>query len=168
MIVVPSDFTISSRSCMISCPVALSRFPVGSSASKIEGRLTRRARVMRAVARRRKARWAGGLAVSLDGLAPKLPARDPARSPRSTSARRNGSSTFSSRVMRGSKIECLEDHADGMAAITGEFQRTHFREISLLGDDASGGGAIEARQKIEQRGFSGARAAEQRQEIRRC
>jgi hypothetical protein len=55
----------------------------------------------------------------------------------------------------------LEDHADGLAAMARELERGHFREILVLSDYRSGGGAVEAGNEIEQRGFAGAGAAEQ-------
>lgn len=65
------------------------------------------------------------------------------------------------------EIKGLKNHADSLAAVAREFEGRHFREVLVLGDDRSGSGAIEAGNKIEQRGFSGTGASKQGQEFSR-
>jgi hypothetical protein len=65
------------------------------------------------------------------------------------------------------EIEGLKNHADGLAAVAREFERGHFGEILAVSDDRAGGGAVEASDEIEQRGFSGAGAAEKGQKFAR-
>jgi len=59
----------------------------------------------------------------------------------------------------------LEDHADGLAAVAGEFERGHFREVLAVGDDRARSGAVETGDEIEQRGLSGAGRAEESEEF---
>jgi len=61
-----------------------------------------------------------------------LDARD--RSPRSTSARRNGSSTFL-RASCAQQVERLENHAHGVPAIAGKVERRKFGKVATAGNN---------------------------------
>ncbi len=59
----------------------------------------------------------------------------------------------------------LEDHADGVAAMMGQFFAGHFREVAALGENRAGRGAVESREQIQQRGFARAGCSENREEF---
>ena len=65
----------------------------------------------------------------------------------------------------GKQIEGLEDHADGIAAVAGEFDGVDGGEVAAADVDGTGGGAVESGQEIEQGGFAGAGTAEQGDEF---
>ena len=60
----------------------------------------------------------------------------------------------------GEEIERLEDHADGVAAVAGEFDGVDGREVAATDVDGAGGGAVKSGQEIEKGGLAGAGAAE--------
>jgi len=63
------------------------------------------------------------------------------------------------------EVERLEDHADGVAAIAGEFYRGKSRDVLTMRGDRTGCGAIQAGDEIEERGFAGAGGAEECEEL---
>ena len=63
------------------------------------------------------------------------------------------------------KIEGLEYHADGFAAITGEAGRVEGGEIFALNVDGACGGAVQSGHEIEQGGLAGPGAAEEGEEF---
>ena len=63
------------------------------------------------------------------------------------------------------EIEGLEDHADGVAAVGGEFCRIYGREVASADVDGAGGGAVESGQEIEEGGLAGAGGAEEGDEF---
>ena len=65
----------------------------------------------------------------------------------------------------GEEIERLEDHADGVAAVAGEFCRIDGGEVAAADVDGAGGGAVESGQEIEKGGLAGAGAAEKGDEF---
>src|SRR5260370_928154 len=103
--VMPGFFWISRRSIRMDSPVALSRFPVGSSARRILGRLTS----ARAIAARCCSPPESSLGRWPMRLARPTRSRDSrtraARSARPTSPRRSGNSPFSSSVIRGRRLK---------------------------------------------------------------
>src|SRR5882762_6046361 len=104
MMVIPRESWNSRNRRRICSPLTLSRFPVGSSANKIAGRFTR--------ARASAPRCCSPPDSSLGRCRLRAPSRTRARASvtqdsrswRCTSASRNGNSTFSSSVMRGSRL----------------------------------------------------------------
>src|SRR5208337_1565983 len=60
----------------------------------------------------------------------------------------------------GEKVEGLEDHADGVAAVTREIKWCERGNVLAVGEDGAGGGAVESGDQIEERGFAGAGGAE--------
>ena len=65
----------------------------------------------------------------------------------------------------GEEIERLEDHADGVAAVAGEFDGIDGGEVAAADVDGAGGGTVESGQEIEEGGLAGAGAAEERDEF---
>ncbi len=63
------------------------------------------------------------------------------------------------------KVEGLEDHTDGGAAVAGELKRVEGGDVLAVGEDGAGGGAVEAGDEVEERGFAGAGRAEEREEF---
>jgi len=59
------------------------------------------------------------------------------------------------------EIEGLEDHADGIAAVAGEFDGIDGGEVASADVDSAGGGAVEPSQEIEKGGLAGAGTAEE-------
>ena len=130
--VMPSDSLISRSRCMISSPVALSRLPVGSSASRIVGRLTR--------ARARAARCCSPPESSLGRCVRRAPRRDAidgfADAGGALAAIDFGEAqrkldVFFERHAR-EQIEGLEDDADGLAAMARQFSGAHFARLRSL------------------------------------
>jgi hypothetical protein len=65
----------------------------------------------------------------------------------------------------GEKIEGLEDHADGLAAVTGEGFGGNFSEVEIVDDDGAERGAVESSEEAEESGFARAGAAEESEEF---
>jgi hypothetical protein len=63
------------------------------------------------------------------------------------------------------KVEGLKNHPDGVAAVAGELERVERSDVLAVGEDGPGGGAVEAGNEIEQRGFSRAGGAEESEEF---
>jgi len=63
------------------------------------------------------------------------------------------------------KVEGLKDHADGVAAVAGEIEGGKRGDVPAVGEDGAGGGAVEAGDEIEERGFAGAGGAEEGEEF---
>jgi len=63
------------------------------------------------------------------------------------------------------QVEGLKDHADGVAAVAGKFERRKFGEVAAIGVNGAGSGAVEACHEIEKSRFAGAGAAEERDEF---
>jgi len=63
------------------------------------------------------------------------------------------------------EIEGLEDHADGVAAVAGEFDGREGGNVLAEGEDGAGGGAVEPGDEVEQSGFAGAGGAEEGEEF---
>ncbi len=59
------------------------------------------------------------------------------------------------------EVERLEDHADRVTAIPGEFERRERGDVLAEGDNGAGGGAVESGDEIQQGGLSGAGRAEE-------
>ncbi len=65
----------------------------------------------------------------------------------------------------GEEIERLEDHADGVPAVAGEFDGIDRGEIASADVNSTGSGAIESGQEIEKGGLTGAGAPEEGDEF---
>src|SRR5258708_2919099 len=128
--VMPSCDWSSRRRVRMASPVAESRLPVGSSARRIFGRLTR----ARAMATRCCSPPKREFDVFLEGHARE-------------------------------KVEGLKDHADGVAAVAGEIEGGKRGDVPAVSEDGAGGGAVEAGDEIEERGFAGAGRAEEGEEF---
>src|SRR5260370_16554101 len=103
--VIPSDCWILRNKPRMDSPVALSRLPVGSSASSRVGRFTSaRASAARCCSPPESSLGRCVKPFSSPTRSTASPTR-PARYSQPTSARRKGSSTFSSRVMRGRRLK---------------------------------------------------------------
>jgi len=63
------------------------------------------------------------------------------------------------------EIEGLEDHADGVAAVAGEFDGRERGNILAEGEDGAGGGTVESGDEVKQSGFAGAGGAEEREKF---
>ena len=59
----------------------------------------------------------------------------------------------------------MEDHADGVAAVAGEFDGIDGGEVTAANVDGAGGGAVESGQEIEKGGLAGAGAAKEGDEF---
>ena len=67
--------------------------------------------------------------------------------------------------MRGRRLKDPEDHADGLAAMPGELERSHAAELAPQDKDGAGRGVIEASEQVQQRRFAGAGSAEKGEEL---
>src|SRR5216683_8355498 len=65
----------------------------------------------------------------------------------------------------GEKVEALEDEADLGAAHFGAFGVGEFGEVGAVDQDRAGGGVGEAAEDVEEGGFSGARGADDGDEL---
>jgi len=63
------------------------------------------------------------------------------------------------------KVEGLEDHADGVAAVAGERERVQRCDVLAVGEDRTGSGTVEAGDEVQESGFAGAGRAEEREEF---
>ncbi len=63
------------------------------------------------------------------------------------------------------EMEGLEDHADGVAAVTGKVEGRERGDILAIGEDGAGSGAVETGNEIEKRGLAGAGRAEKCEEF---
>ncbi len=63
------------------------------------------------------------------------------------------------------KVERLEDHSNGVAAVAGEIEGIERGDIPAVGKDGAGSGAIQAGDEIEERGFSRTGGAEESEEF---
>ena len=63
------------------------------------------------------------------------------------------------------KVERLENHADGVAAVAGEIERGQRGNVLTVSEDGAGSGPVEAGDEIQERGFAGAGGAEEGEEF---
>jgi len=143
--VMPSCDWSSRRRVRMASPVAESRLPVGSSARRILGRLTRAAGDGDALLFA-AGKFRGAMAEAMreanafEGFANAggaLGAVDFSEAKREFDVFLEGHAR--------EKVEGLKDHADGVAAVAGETEGGKRGDVPAVGEDGAGGGAVRGR-----------------------